>query len=169
MDVKALRTLTYGLYIIGVRNGTGLDSGFGGCVVDSVAQISSGDKPIVVVSVNRENLTRDLIAENGELTLSVLADNVAPLTVAVFGFHSARDRLKWELVPHWLSNGLPVLTDSVAFLRLRVTETLELSTHTAFLCELTDAEKLDPAAKPLVYADYQATMAKAAKDADAAL
>jgi flavin reductase (DIM6/NTAB) family NADH-FMN oxidoreductase RutF/rubredoxin len=161
MDAKALRSLSYGLYVIGVKNG----EGYGGCVVDSLAQLSSGENPVVVVAVMKENYTNELIKKYGEFTLSVLSEAVDPLAVAIFGFQSARDADKWSAVAHELRDGLPVLDGGVAYLRLKVTETKELATHTAFFCEVPDAWKGETAAKPLIYADYQAEMKDLSKAA----
>jgi rubredoxin len=85
--------------------------------------------------------------------------------VANFGFQSARDTAKWDNVPHTVKDGLPLLDGAVAYLRLRVVDRKELSTHTMFICDVIDAENGANTAKSLIFGDYQATMKAAAAEA----
>ena len=171
MDTKAFRSMTYGVYIIGVTNG----DGYGGCVVDALAQISGGDTPIVVLGAMKENYTTELIKRAGEFTVSVVPATIDPLTIAIFGFQSARETSvlagshrageKWAHVEHSLVNGLPVLKDAVSYMRLRVNTAREFETHTAFTCDTIDAWLGDTSKTPLVYNDYYGEMRGASKTA----
>ena len=161
MDTKAFRSMTYGVYVIGVKNG----DGFGGCVVDALAQISSGSSPTIVLGAMKENFTTELIKRAGEFTVSIVPATIDPLTIAIFGFQSARDSEKWAHAEHSIVDGLPVLTDAVSYMRLRVNTTRELDTHTAFTCDTIDAWLGDTSKKPLVYNDYYGAMRQASKDA----
>ena len=161
MDTKAFRSMTYGVYVIGVKNG----DGYGGCVVDALAQISSGSSPTVVLGAMKENYTTELIKRAHEFTVSVVPATIDPLTIAIFGFQSARDSEKWGNVEHSIKDGLPVLTDAVAYMRLRVNAAREFETHTAFTCDTIDAWLGDVSKKPLVYNDYYGAMRQASKDA----
>lgn len=152
MDKTALYKLSYGLYVIGVQNG----DGFGGCVVDSLAQISSAAVPHVIVSVMNANNTRALIEHNGCFTVSVLPCDTDPFTVANFGFQSSRDCDKWQNVEHELFHSLPVLSLTSSVLYLRVTNTMPFETHTAFICEVEDA--VTTGGDPLIYGDYLKNM-----------
>ncbi|MDR0862602.1 MAG: flavin reductase [Oscillospiraceae bacterium] len=155
MDKSALYKLSYGLYIVGVKS----ESGFGGYVVDAVAQVASGDAPMVLVCCMKTNHSNALIKSSGELTLSVLPDSVDPFVIANFGFQSSRDVPdKWANVAHTVKDGLPTLDGAVACLRLRVTDSKETETHTAFFTEVVDAWKGEAALSPLIYASYQKTM-----------
>ena len=161
MDTKALRSMTYGVYAIGVKDG----DGFGGCIVDALAQISSGSSPTIILGAMNENYTTELIKRSGEFTVSVVPATIDPLTIAIFGFQSARDSEKWAHVQHSIVNGLPILTDAVSYMRLRVNTSRELDTHTAFTCDTIDAWLGDTAKKPLVYNDYYGEMRQASKKA----
>ena len=162
MDTMALFKLSYGLYVVGVQ----WEVKFGGCIVDAVMQVEAGDKPVIMLSSGRNNLTNALIKKSGEFTLSVLAANVDPFVVANFGFQSARDADKWANVPHTIKEGLPLLDGACAHLRCRVLEApKELATHSVFSCEVIYAEKTANTAKPLVYGDYQTDMKTAASEA----
>ncbi|MDR1954059.1 MAG: flavin reductase family protein [Clostridiales Family XIII bacterium] len=154
MDNTALFKLSYGLYVAGVKT----PGGFGGCILDAVAQVSVGEQPIIAVGSMKNNYTNERIKAEKEFTLSVLAGDVDPFVVANFGFQSARTVDKWANVPHTMKDGLPILDGAVAYLRLRLSEPKELATHTLFLCEVADAWNGENTSRPLIYGDYQRGM-----------
>lgn len=96
MDQTALFKLSYGLYVVGVKNG---DS-FGGCIVDAMMQVTSDMPPLLMLGSMRNNLTNQLIRKTGELTISVLRADADPFLIANFGFQSARKVEKWENVEY---------------------------------------------------------------------
>ena len=161
MDSTALHRFSYGLYVVGVKT----PAGFGGCVVDAVAQVASGNPPSLILAGMLRNYTNECIKTEGKFTLSVLAEDTDPFVVANFGFQSARAADKWRNVPHDFKDGLPILKKAAAWVCCRVTEAKELSTHTLFLCEITDAWNGDAEASPLIYGNYQKTMKNAALEA----
>ncbi|MDR2157210.1 MAG: flavin reductase family protein [Clostridiales Family XIII bacterium] len=158
MDITALYQLSYGLYVTGVKT----PSGYGGCVVDAVAQVSAGERPVIAVGSMKNNFTNERIKAEKEFTLSVLAGNADPFIIANFGFQSARNADKWVNAPHTVRDGLPILNDAVSYVRLRVNDLKELATHTLFLCDVTDAWKGRNGNRPLIYGDYQRDMKDAA-------
>jgi flavin reductase (DIM6/NTAB) family NADH-FMN oxidoreductase RutF len=154
MDTTALFKLSYGLYVVGVRNG----NGFGGCIVDAVAQVSMGDVPTIIVGSMKRNLTNELIKKEKEFSLSILSKGVDPFVIGNFGFQSSRNVDKWSNVPHTLTDGFPYLDGSVAEIKLKMTEAKELDTHTVFFCEVQDARLGNTSDDPLIYGDYQKSM-----------
>jgi flavin reductase (DIM6/NTAB) family NADH-FMN oxidoreductase RutF len=152
MDIKAVNKLSYGLYVTGVDTANGL----GGSVVDSVAQVSSGDPVRVVLGSMKKNFTTESIRNTGEFTLSVLGQNVDPFVIANFGFQSARDPAvdKWGNVGHFMRDGLPFLDGAISYMRLRVEDMKEYDTHTVFTGVVADAWLGDEVCAPLIYADY---------------
>jgi flavin reductase (DIM6/NTAB) family NADH-FMN oxidoreductase RutF len=161
MDVNAIYKLSYGLHVVGVKT----EKGFGGCIVDAVSQVGAGDSPLIMLANNKQSYTNECIHKTGEFTLSILPEDIDLFVIGNFGFQSARNAEKWANVPHTIKNGLPRLDDAVAYLRIRVVNTLELTTHSMFICEVADAEFGKNPAKPLIYGDYQATMKDAAAKA----
>lgn len=159
MDQTALFKLSYGLYVVGVKNG---DS-FGGCIVDAVMQVTSDMPPLLMLGSMRNTLTNTLIRENGEFTISVLRADADPFLIANFGFQSARKTEKWANVEYAVKDGLPVLLDAASYVRCRVLEEKGLSTHTVYTCEVTDAWNGD--GEPLLYGDYQKHMKDATRKA----
>ncbi|MCL2684259.1 MAG: flavin reductase [Synergistaceae bacterium] len=160
MDLTALYKFSYGLYIVGLKN----DGKLGGCVVDALVQASSDEAPTLILCSIKGNYTNETIKREGVLSISVLPKDVDPFIVANFGFQSAREADKWKNVPHSVSeDGLPMLDGAASYVKCRVKDVVELSTHTAFFCEVTDA--VNGNGEPLIFGEYRKTMKKAAYEA----
>lgn len=155
-DLNALFKFTYGLYVVGVKDG----EKFGGCVVDAVMQ-TTVEPPTLVLCCGKTTRTRELLLENKAFSLSVLPDDVDTEIIKTFGFQSARTADKWAAVKHRLRNGLPVLDDAAAWVVCDITDWRELSTHTLFFATIVDAE--NGAKKPLSYTDYRERKTKGGK------
>lgn len=152
MDNSAMFKISYGLYVVGTK----MDGKNAGCIVDAFIQSTSGSTPTVILCSIKRNQTNEAIKQTGEFTVSILDKNVDPFVIGNFGFQCGRDVDKWANVPHKEVEGLPVLEKASAFLRCRVTEAKELSTHTAFFCDVVDAWTGE--GEPLIYGDYQKSM-----------
>ena len=152
MDSKALYKISYGLYVVGTK----FDGKYVGCIVDAFIQSTSSPVPTVILCSIQANQTNAAIKQTGEFTVSVLGTDVNPFVIGNFGFQSSRNADKWSNVPHKIADGLPVLESAVAYLRCKVTDSKELSTHTAFFCEVTDAWQGE--GEPIIYGNYQKDM-----------
>ena len=161
MNVSALFKLSYGLYVVGVKT----ETGFGGCLVDAVGQVSAGNNPMVMLSCMKRNFTNECIKKTGKFSLSVLPADTDPFMIGNFGFQSSRDQNKWANAPHTVKDDLPVLLNACSYLHCRVTDSREFETHTMFLCELADADLGQSGSRPLIFGDYQAVMKGAAMEA----
>ena len=149
VDGSSLFKLSYGLYVLTAREGE-QDNG---CIINTAQQISGG--PITIsVSVNKANLTHDMIARTGVFNLSVLDESAQFDTFKHFGFQSGRTANKFAGEVTRTSNGLPYLaTSTSAVLSGRVVATLDANTHTVFLAEVTEAITLSKTPS-LTYAYY---------------
>jgi|GEM_PF-6499 len=152
MDITALYNISYGLYVVGSK----IDGKDAGSVVDAFIQSTSSPVPTVILCSIQANQTNAAIKQTGEFTVSVLANDVDPFIIGNFGFQSGRDADKWANVKHKRIGDLPVLENAVAYLRCKVIDHKELSTHTAFFCEVIDAVKGQ--GEPLIYGEYQKNM-----------
>ncbi|NLA11942.1 MAG: flavin reductase, partial [Firmicutes bacterium] len=74
MDLKALHSISYGLYVISSR----LEERLNGQIANTVFQITS-DPPTVAISINKQNLTNQFIRDSGLFAVSILAEE-APLS-----------------------------------------------------------------------------------------
>ena len=136
MNDKALFSISCGLFVVGVE----APVGFSGCIVDAFIQ-STAYPPTVILCSQKHTFTNECIQRTGLFSVSVLRKDVDPLIIALFGFQSTRTIQKWPLVPHVMSHGLPVLSSVAAWYVCRVKQSLDLSTHTLFHCELLEAEE----------------------------
>lgn len=150
MNTSALRTLSYGLYIVSSRSG----EKFNGQIANTIFQATS-DPLRIVASINKENLTHAYIEESGVFTVSVLAADAPMTLIGTFGFKSGRDIDKFSSVSYRTEGtGCPVILEhTLAFLDVTVIDTVDVGTHTLFVGEVTDADVLAEG-DPMTYAYY---------------
>lgn len=150
MDTKALRTITYGLYVIGSRKGDSLNAQ----IANTVIQVTS-QPPAISVCINRENLTHEYIRSSGAFSVSVLSQDTPLSYIGRFGFKSGRDIDKLEGVNYKIGQTQsPVILDhALAYMEVKVTNEVDAGTHTDFIGELVDAEVLKEG-EPMTYAYY---------------
>ena len=150
MNTKALRTITYGLYVIGSRKGDSLNAQ----IANTVIQVTS-QPPAISVCINRENLTHEYIRSSGAFSVSVLSQDTPLSYIGRFGFKSGRDIDKLEGVNYKIGQTQsPVILDhALAYMEVKVTNEVDAGTHTDFIGELVDAEVLKEG-EPMTYAYY---------------
>jgi len=150
MDLKALHSISYGLYVITSKNGGHIN----GQIANTVFQISN-DPPTIAVSINHENLTNAFIKKSGLFAVSVLSQEAPLSLIGQFGFKSGRDVDKFMGVNYRTTlKGLPYPVDDIlAFIEARVIQTVDAGTHNIFVGEITQAEVLKRG-NPMTYAYY---------------
>ncbi len=151
MDLKALHTISYGLYIVASRNGDAIN----GQIANAVIQVS-GEPVSVAVCINKRNLTNEYIKKSKMFSVSVL-DAETPLSVIQrFGFKSGREIDKFQGISfNKGKSGLPYLTDHVlSYLEADVVQEVDAGTHDVFIGKVTDAG-LFKNSPPLTYAHYR--------------
>lgn len=150
MDNKALFKLSYGVFVLSSKSGDKVNA----CVTNTCIQ-AANDPIRIAISVLNTNLTCDYIKDSGVFSVSVLDKTCIFDTIKHFGMQSGRDVNKFEGVKLPLDlNGVPYLpwsTNSV--LSAKVTESIDLGTHTLFIAEVEDMKVLSDN-EPLTYADY---------------
>jgi len=150
LDRTALFKLSYGLYIIGVKDG----DKYGGCVVNTVTQATAS--PITVtVCINKDNYTNECVKRSKEFTVSILSEHIDRGVIGVFGFSTGKDRDKFAEAPHSLTPaGLPYINKGVTgYLECRVIDFTDNFTHTVFIAEVREAENISDE-PPMTYAYY---------------
>ncbi len=153
MDKKALYKLSYGVFIVGSKKGDALNA-----QTANVAFQVTAEPPKVAIALNKENLTHQFVSQSGVFSVSILGQDASLELIGRFGFRSGRDFNKLEGVNYKIGKtGAPIVLDgAVAWLDCRVTESLDMGTHTLFVGEVVDAEVLKPDAEPMTYAYYHA-------------
>lgn len=151
MDKKAMYNLTYGLFILTARDGD-KDNG---CIVNTVSQVTTSPNRIIV-AVNKQNYTHDMIVKSGEFNVSILTEDSKFNTYKHWGFRSGADVDKTEGITFARSaNGIIYLEEETnAFLSAKVVSMTDLGTHTLFLADVTDAGVISDKAS-VTYSYYQ--------------
>lgn len=150
MDPKTLHKISYGLYIICSKDGEKIN----GQIANALFQVTSKPQTIAV-SINKQNLTHKFIKKSKYFTVSILSEK-APLTfIGNFGFKSGRDINKFENVQYRIGkNNIPIVTDyTLAYLEVKLINTIEVGSHTIFIGNVEDSEILSKE-KPMTYEYY---------------
>lgn len=138
IDKTAVFNLTYGLFVLTARD----KDKDNGCIINTVQQIS--ENPMLVsITVNKSNYTHDMIVNTGEFNISVLTEDAPFELFKHYGFQSGRntEKILGEL-PRG-KNGVVYLPDfDNTFISGRVINTVDCETHTLFIAEVTQAERL---------------------------
>jgi flavin reductase (DIM6/NTAB) family NADH-FMN oxidoreductase RutF len=113
-----------------------------------VCQVSF-EEPIVLATVSPKHDTHPLIADTGVFAVSILAgDQVA--AGQYFSYPGRKFRhLATELVEDW--DGLPVVPDSIAYLRCEVFDRMPLPDHELFFARVTSTREGRLREPPLLY------------------
>lgn len=139
-DPLALRSLTYGLFVITARE-SDKDNG---CIANTAVQVGANPTRIAI-SVQMGNLNRELIERTGKFNVSVLTEDTPFETIRHFGMQSGRDLNKFADFKsvERSHNGLYYLTEHVnAMFSCEVKEKLDLGSHMLFIGEVTESKVL---------------------------
>ncbi|MBQ7858701.1 MAG: flavin reductase [Faecalibacterium sp.] len=148
MDLKVLRNLSYGVYLVTALDGMRPC----GCVANSIMQISS--RPATVaVSINKENYTHSLISRHGYFAVTLLAQDTDPGLIGTFGFQSARTANKFDGLDFTFEEGAPVPANvGCGWFSCQVTGSYDAGTHTVFFARVTDGAPRP--GEPMTYSYY---------------
>ena len=165
MDKKVMYNISYGLYLLSACE----DGKDNACVINTAIQVTTKPNRITI-TVNKENLTHDMVMRTGLFNLSFLTTETPFEVIQHFGMQSGRDAAKFgtpNMLPRSENNLCYIPTYTNAFLSGKVISTIDLGTHTMFLADVTDGEVLSKEPS-LTYADYQARIKpRPAKSGDA--
>ena len=151
VEPNAMFKLSYGLFVLTAREAN-RDNG---CIINTVTQLTDSPKRISI-AVNKQNLTHDMILKTGVFNVSILSERAPFAIFKHYGFQSGREVDKFAGVPALAraQNGIYYLPDSTnAFLSGKVTQTIDLGTHTLFIADVTEARVLSDAPS-MTYAYY---------------
>ena len=151
MDKKPFFDMSYGLYIISTQ----YEDKYAGCIVNTVTQATSKEKPKLVVIVNNENETAKVMKKANKVNISVLSQDADMLLIGKFGFRSSKDFNKLENTEYIIGkNNIPVITQNVvSYVETDVIEQIDCSTHTIYVLEATEAQNISDK-QPMTYAYY---------------
>jgi flavin reductase (DIM6/NTAB) family NADH-FMN oxidoreductase RutF len=144
---KALRMITYGLYILTSKSGDRYSAG----TVNWLSQ-SSFEPPLVMVGVKRDSGLHSTISESGVFAVNILASDQKEIASAFFKPTTVEnDKINGYRFEQG-ETGSPLLVDLPAFFECRVVDKVERGDHTIFVGEVINAG-VRKEAKPLVMWD----------------
>lgn len=140
MDLKALKKLEYGLFVVTTNDGV-KDNG---AIVNTVMQLTS-EPTTVAVSINQANYSHDVVLKSKKMNVCILDKSTPFSVIEKFGFKSGRDVNKFEGEKvNKSSNGLVYLDKhSNAYLSLEVMDIIDLGTHSLFICNVVESVQLN--------------------------
>jgi flavin reductase (DIM6/NTAB) family NADH-FMN oxidoreductase RutF len=131
---KALRMITYGLYVATSRHGELYGSG----TINWLSQ-SSFDPPLVMAGIKNDSSLNEAITGSRAFAIHIVGKGQKDLATAFF--KTARvegDTINgWPFAPG--ATGSPILTDSPAYFECRVTDEIRRGDHTVFVAEVVEA------------------------------
>ena len=140
IDPKSLRKLTYGLFVLSSK-----DEKDNACIVNTAVQVAS-DPTKITVSVQKENLTGEIIMKTGKFNVSVLTEKTPFELIKHFGMQSGRDvdKFKDYSDAETSINGIKYIAKYTnAYFSAKVISTTDLGSHTLFVGEITEAKVLN--------------------------
>ena len=140
-EPAAMHKISYGLFVVTAQE-NGKDNG---CITNTVAQVTS--EPVQIsLTVNKANLTHDMILHTGKFSVSVLSQAADFPLIQRFGFQSGRDTDKFADFSDCArgTDGLLYVTKGTnAVISAEVTGIVNLGTHSQFFGKVTDMRVLD--------------------------
>ena len=143
MDSKVLFNVQYGLFVLSANDGKKDNA----CIINTVTQVTAApvSKDRISIAVNKSNFTHDIIAKTKKFTVSIISEAATFDLFKHFGFQSGRNVDKFadfDKVKR-TANGTLAITDGTnSFISANVIDQVELDTHSIFIAEVVDMEKL---------------------------
>lgn len=139
IDNDAMFKLGYGLYLLTAKGAKD-----NGCIINTAMQVTAVPNRILV-GVNKQNLTHDIIQYTKAFNLSVLTEECSFAVYQHFGYQSGKkvDKFDGDQNCRRGENGIYYLTEGAnAYLSGRVLDMMDCGTHTLFLADVTAAKVL---------------------------
>ena len=150
MDKKTLHRISYGVYVVCTRSKGKIN----GQIVNTLFQVTA-DPEVIAISINKENLTHDMINESKLFTASILSEETPMKFIGTFGFKTGRSIDKFKGIKHRNGKlGVPIISEhSLAYLEARVINSMDLGSHTIFIGEVAYMGQLEDG-KAMTYNYY---------------
>lgn len=148
---NAIYKLSYGVYVLTTR----ASMKDNGCIINTAMLVSESPYRMLV-SVNKNNFTYEMIKESGVLNVSILNDNTNFELIKRFGFQSGRDVNKFIGFDGWerSDNDVTYITENAnAYISGKVIQSIDVGTHCIFICDITESVELTNE-NSLTYAEY---------------
>ncbi len=162
MKPQVLETLSYGMYAIGVQDGTRTNA----CIVNTVMQVTRAAPsvpPLVALSMSQDNFSCECIEKTGVFTISVLSRETPATVIGALGFLSGRGTDKLQNIRHKvLQEGVPVIKENTCcWFLCKVQGVLPAGRQKLFVAEIV-AGSDEAKGVPMTYHYYRKTLGGAA-------
>lgn len=152
MNFEAINKISYGLYLITTR----CDEQDNGFIGNAIMQVTADPSQIIVAS-NKENLSTSLISKSKKLGIVVIGQNAKREFIANFGYKSGRNINKFDGYKiHYSPLNMPIITENMcAWMDAEVCQEFDVGTHILYLCQLKNADFINPEEPVLTYDYYR--------------
>ena len=131
---KALRALTYGLYVATARDAHGYAAG----TVTWLSQISF-DPPLVMAAIQRESSLHQAVAASRAFAVHVIGKSQKKLATTFFKTATSDGQMLSGFRFEPGVTGSPILADAPAWLECHVLDEIRRGDHTVFVAEVVAA------------------------------
>ncbi|MGB2578383.1 ferric-chelate reductase [NAD(P)H] [Elusimicrobium simillimum] len=141
LDQTALNKISYGLYVL-----TSAKEGkINGMIVNSVIQVTA-EPAKILASVNKASLTHEYIMASKVMAIMPVTEHADMLFIGNFGFRTGRNFDKFAKYKYELGiTGAPIVLDNTnAAFEVKVSQTVDVGTHTLFIGEIAEAKNICP-------------------------
>ncbi|MGX8713862.1 MAG: flavin reductase [bacterium] len=152
IDNKAIFNISYGLFVLVARQGDKDNA----CIINVAQQVTS-DPLQLMICVNKQNLTHDMVLRTLKFNLCPLSEEATMKPFQHFGFQSGKtvDKFAECEVELRTDNGLRYLPKYInSVISCVVTKSIDLGTHTMFIAMPMEAKVLSDSPS-ITYAYYQ--------------
>ena len=152
IDNKAIFNISYGLFVLVARQGDKDNA----CIINVAQQVTS--EPLqLMICVNKQNLTHDMVLRTLKFNLCPLSEEATMKPFLHFGFQSGKTVDKFAECETELrtENGLRYLPKYInSVISCVVTKSIDLGTHTMFIARVMETMVLTDSPS-ITYAYYQ--------------
>jgi flavin reductase (DIM6/NTAB) family NADH-FMN oxidoreductase RutF len=131
---KALRMITYGMYIVTASDGAQIAAG----AINWLSQ-ASFQPPLIMVGIKVESNLHRLVKATGALAINICAEDQKDLAASFF----APSKIEGNTINGYMfekgETGAPLLLDTPAFVEARVVGAVEKGDHSVFVVEVINA------------------------------
>ena len=155
IDNKAIFNISYGLFVLVARQGDKDNA----CIINVAQQVTS-DPLQLMICVNKQNLTHDMILRTLKFNLCPLSEESTMKPFQHFGFQSGKtvDKFAECEVELRTDNGLRYLPKYInSVISCVVTKSVDLGTHTMFIARVMEAKVLSDSPS-ITYTYYQSNI-----------
>ena len=140
-----LRAFSYGLYAIGSRAGDHANMFTANWLTQT-----SFEPPLVVLSIERDAYSLDLMRQSGHFAISVLRDDQKDIAMQLGKPHKRAPEKLAGLAHESAPSGAPVLLDCLGWADCRITGEHDAGDHLLITAEVVAVEAREGGGEPLV-------------------